>query len=133
MAINKKEVKNGLKNMEEEIPKFDGKILLTGLGVAAVTSGIYYICKNNKIQKDKKNEIKKIFFAIKELKVINKKINNSYNKITKMNNSMKKELELLMYLKNSNYIELKDFEKIKLGTLVNNTNSLSCLLNEEIQ
>ena len=46
---------------------------------------------------------------------------------------MKKELELLMYLKNSNYIELKDFEKIKLGTLVNNTNSLSCLLNEEIQ
>ena len=133
VAINKKEVKNGLKNMEKGIPNLGGKMFLVGLGATAVTSGIYYICKNNKIQKDKKNEVEKIFFAIKELKVINKKINNSYAKITKMNDNMKKELELLMYLKKSNYIELKDFEKIKLGSLVNNTNSLACLLNEEIQ
>lgn len=133
IAINKKEVKSGLKNMEKGIPNLGGKIFLVGLGAAAVTSGIYYICKNNKIQKDKKNEVEKIFFAIKELKVINTKINNSYDKITKMNDSIKNNLELLMYLKNSNYIELNESEKIQLGSLVNNTNSLACLLNEEIQ
>ena len=129
---NKKDLKDDLKSVGKEIPDLGGKFFLAGLGAAALSGGIYYICKNNKIQKDKKDEVKKIFVAIKELKVINKKINNSYVKIKQMNSNMEKSLNQIIYLKDSNYTDLKDEEKIKLGTLVNNTNSLAHLLNEEI-
>ena len=129
---NKKDLKDELKSVGKEIPDLGGKFFLVGLGAAAISGGIYYICKNNKIKKDKKEEVKKIFMAIKELKVINKKIYNSYEKVRLMNNNMEKSLNQIVYLRDSNYIDLKQEEKIKLGSLVNNTNSLAHLLNEEI-
>jgi hypothetical protein len=46
---------------------------------------------------------------------------------------MRDSLKEIVYLKKSNYMELREEEKIKLGSLVNNTNSLAHLLNEEIK
>ena len=102
-----------------------------GWGITAVSTGASLISLSNKNKElaDKAvNEAKEISIARESLDEVAEKVNSLRAK-TDMDKQRAKILKFL----NADYLSLEDEDKYFLGTLVNNTLSLSVLLNETVQ
>lgn len=101
-------------------------------GAAGATSGIMVARKNKKIAEDAVEEAKKITIAGAELHEATAKINQLIEKTELMTSQLELTFTESEYMRSTNYIELSADEKFRLGSLVNNTLSLTQLLNETV-
>lgn len=106
-----------------------------GWGIAAAAAGgnaLYLGTKNKKIAEQAINEAKTITFAGSKLKETAALIEQLSNKTNTILNLIETQLIELRNQKGANYSNLSNEEQLQLGTLVNNTLSLSEMLNQTI-
>lgn len=107
-----------------------------GWGITAVSTGASLISLSNKNKElaDKAvNEAKEISIARESLDEVSKKVNSLRAKTDILYTDMDKQRAKILKFLNADYLSLEDEDKYFLGTLVNNTLSLSVLLNETVQ
>ena len=107
-----------------------------GWGITAVSTGASLISLSNKNKElaDKAvNEAKEISIARESLDEVSEKVNSLRAKTDILYTDMDKQRAKILKFLNADYISLEDEDKYFLGTLVNNTLSLSVLLNETVQ
>ena len=107
-----------------------------GWGITAVSTGASLISLSNKNKElaDKAvNEAKEISIARESLDEVSEKVNSLRAKTDILYTDMDKQRAKILKFLNADYLSLEDEEKYFLGTLVNNTLSLSVLLNETVQ
>lgn len=107
-----------------------------GWGITAVSTGASLISLSNKNKElaDKAvNEAKEISIARESLDEVSEKVNSLRAKTGILYTDMDKQRAKILKFLNADYLSLEDEDKYFLGTLVNNTLSLSVLLNETVQ
>ena len=107
-----------------------------GWGITAVSTGVSLISLSNKNKElaDKAvNEAKEISIARESLDEVSEKVNSLRAKTGILYTDMDKQRAKILKFLNADYLSLEDEDKYFLGTLVNNTLSLSVLLNETVQ
>ena len=107
-----------------------------GWGITAVSTGVSLISLSNKNKElaDKAvNEAKEISIARESLDEVAEKVNSLRAKTDLLYTDMDKQRVKILKFLNADYLSLEDEDKYFLGTLVNNTLSLSVLLNETVQ
>lgn len=107
-----------------------------GWGITAVSTGVSLISLSNKNKElaDKAvNEAKEISIARESLDEVAEKVNSLRAKTDILYTDMDKQRVKILKFLNADYLSLEDEDKYFLGTLVNNTLSLSVLLNETVQ
>ncbi|MFR2750138.1 MAG: hypothetical protein ACLTDV_11880 [Eubacterium sp.] len=107
-----------------------------GWGITAVSTGVSLISLSNKNKElaDKAvNEAKEISIARESLDEVAEKVNSLRAKTDILYTDMDKQRVKILKFLNTDYLSLEDEDKYFLGTLVNNTLSLSVLLNETVQ
>ena len=107
-----------------------------GWGITAVSTGVSLISLSNKNKElaDKAvNEAKEISIARESLDEVAEKVNSLRAKTDILYTDMDKQRAKILKFLNADYLSLEDEDKYFLGTLVNNTLSLSVLLNETVQ
>lgn len=107
-----------------------------GWGITAVSTGASLISLSNKNKElaDKAvNEAKEISIARESLDEVSEKVNSLRAKTDILYTDMDKQRAKILKFLNADYLSLEDEDKYFLGTLVNNTLSLSMLLNETVQ
>lgn len=107
-----------------------------GWGITAVSTGVSLISLSNKNKElaDKAvNEAKEISIARESLDEVSEKVNSLRAKTDILYTDMDKQRAKILKFLNADYLSLEDEDKYFLGTLVNNTLSLSVLLNETVQ
>ena len=107
-----------------------------GWGITAVSTGASLISLSNKNKElaDKAvNEAKEISIARESLDEVSEKVNSLRAKTDILYTAMDKQRAKILKFLNADYLSLEDEDKYFLGTLVNNTLSLSVLLNETVQ
>ena len=107
-----------------------------GWGITAVSTGASLISMSNKNKElaDKAvNEAKEISIARESLDEVAEKVNSLRAKTDILYTDMDKQRVKILKFLNADYLSLEDEDKYFLGTLVNNTLSLSVLLNETVQ
>ena len=107
-----------------------------GWGITAVSTGasLISLSNNNKELADKAvNEAKEISIARESLDEVSEKVNSLRAKTDILYTDMDKQRAKILKFLNADYLSLEDEDKYFLGTLVNNTLSLSVLLNETVQ
>lgn len=107
-----------------------------GWGITAASTGISLISltnKNKKLADDAVKEAKEIAKAREALDETTEKINALKTKTEAIYNDMNQQRDTIIAYMNRDYLSLEDEEKYFLGSLVNNTLSLSVLLNETIE
>ena len=107
-----------------------------GWGITAVSTGASLISLSNKNKElaDKAvNEAKEISIARESLDEVSEKVNSLRAKTDILYTDMDKQRVKILKFLNADYLSLEDEDKYFLGTLVNNTLSLSVLLNETVQ
>lgn len=107
-----------------------------GWGITAVSTGASLISLSNKNKElaDKAvNEAKEISIARESLDEVSEKVNSLRAKTDILYTDMDKQRAKILNFLNADYLSLEDEDKYFLGTLVNNTLSLSVLLNETVQ
>lgn len=107
-----------------------------GWGITAVSTGASLISMSNKNKElaDKAvNEAKEISIARESLDEMAEKVNSLRAKTDILYTDMDKQRVKILKFLNADYLSLEDEDKYFLGTLVNNTLSLSVLLNETVQ
>ena len=107
-----------------------------GWGMTAVSTGASLISLSNKNKElaDKAvNEAKEISIARESLDEVSEKVNSLRAKTGILYTDMDKQRAKILKFLNADYLSLEDEDKYFLGTLVNNTLSLSVLLNETVQ
>lgn len=107
-----------------------------GWGITAVSTGASLISLSNKNKElaDKAvNEAKEISIARESLDEVAEKVNSLRAKTDILYTDMDKQRAKILKFLNADYLSLEDEDKYFLGTLVNNTLSLSVLLNETVQ
>lgn len=118
-----------------------GKVFLAlagpiGWGITGVSTGISLISltnKNRKLADDAVKEAKGIANAREALDETTQKVNALKSKTSLLYGDMNKQRDRIIGFKNVDYLSLGEDEKYFLGTLVNNTLSLSVLLNETVE
>ena len=106
-----------------------------GWGITAVSTGVSLISLSNKNKElaDKAvNEAKEISIARESLDEVAEKVNSLRAKTDILYTDMDKQRVKILKFLNADYLSLEDEDKYFLGTLVNNTLSLSVLLNETV-
>ena len=107
-----------------------------GWGITAVSTGVSLISLSNKNKElaDKAvNEAKEISIARESLDEVAEKVSSLRAKTDILYTDMDKQRVKILKFLNTDYLSLEDEDKYFLGTLVNNTLSLSVLLNETVQ
>lgn len=107
-----------------------------GWTITAASTGISLITvtrKNKELADSAVEEAKEIANARETLDETTEKINVLKNKTLMIYTDMNKQRTDLMGLINMDYISLSDEKKVFLGSIVNNTLSLSVLLNETVK
>lgn len=107
-----------------------------GWGITAASTGISLISLTNKNKELANNAVKEAKEIAKAREVINEtneKIKNLKSRTNLLYNDMNKQRNRITSLMNLDYTLMTDDNKYFLGTLVNNTLSLSMLLNETIE
>ena len=107
-----------------------------GWGITAVSTGVSLISLSNKNKElaDKAvNEAKEISIARESLDEVAEKVNSLRAKTDILYTDMDKQRVKILKFLNADYLSLEDEDKYFLGTLVNNTLSLSVLLSETVQ
>lgn len=107
-----------------------------GWGITAASTGISLISltnKNKELADKAVKEAKEIARAKEALDETTEKVNALKTKTDLLFNDMNKQKEKITGFMNVNYLTIEDKDKIFLGTLVNNTLSLSVLLNETVE
>lgn len=107
-----------------------------GWGITAVSTGASLISLSNKNKElaDKAvNEAKEISIARESLDEVSENVNSLRAKTDILYTDMDKQRAKILKFLNADYLSLEDEDKYFLGTLVNNTLSLSVLLNETVQ
>lgn len=107
-----------------------------GWGITAVSTGVSLISLSNKNKElaDKAvNEAKEISIARESLDEVAEKVNSLRAKTDILYTDMDKQRVKILKFLNADYLSLEDEDKYFLETLVNNTLSLSVLLNETVQ
>lgn len=107
-----------------------------GWGITAVSTGASLISLSNKNKElaDKAvNEAKEISIARESLDEVAEKVNSLRAKTDILYTDMDKQRVKILKFLNADYLSLEDEDKYFLGTLVNNTLTLSVLLNETVQ
>lgn len=100
------------------------------VGASTVATAVKTSFKNASKANEIVEEAKKITLAGANLKETSAMISNFANETEVLLGRLTRQFAELEYLRNSNYTELSTDEQFKLGTLVNNTFSLSELLNK---
>lgn len=106
-----------------------------GWGITAASTGISLIAlsnKNKKLADDAVKEAKKIAEVREVLDETTEKVKALRVKTETIYNDMNQQRDKIIAYMNMDYLSLGDEEKYFLGSLVNNTLSLSALLNETI-
>jgi hypothetical protein len=106
-----------------------------GWGITAASTGISLLSlnsKNKELADDAVKEAKDIAKAREALDETTERINGLKSKTDTLYNDINRQKDKITGYMNVDYMSLKDFEKEFLGSLVNNTLSLSFLLNETI-
>lgn len=106
-----------------------------GWGLAAAMAGgnaVFLGHKNKKIATQAIEEAKTITFTGAQLNETRAVIEQLHKRTTSLLDMYKTQLVALQPLKGSNYIDLTSDEQLQLGALVNNTLSLSELLNKMV-
>lgn len=107
-----------------------------GWGITAASTGISLISltsKNKELANSAVEEAKEIAKARESLDETSEKINSLRTKTFMIYNDMNKQRSDLVSMMNADFISLPDEQKVFLGSVVNNTLSLSVLLNETIK
>ncbi|OFT78502.1 hypothetical protein HMPREF3103_08785 [Granulicatella sp. HMSC30F09] len=107
-----------------------------GWGVTAggILVGIFlFIKKKFKIQEEKKEEIKRIKQFTESLQEVRLKIEQIKVQTVSIHNLLLKQLEDCLEFANVDYSTITSRDKKRLGTLVNNTTSLSLLLGKTLE
>lgn len=107
-----------------------------GWGITAASTGISLISltnKNKELADKAVKEAKEIARAKEALDETTEKVNALKTKTDLLFNDMNMQKEKITGFMNVNYLTIEDKDKIFLGTLVNNTLSLSVLLNETVE
>lgn len=107
-----------------------------GWGITAASTGISLISltyKNKKLADDAVKEAKEIAKVREVLDETTEKVKALRVKTETIYNDMDQQRDKIIAYMNRNYLSLEDGEKYFLGSLVNNTLSLSVLLNETIE
>lgn len=106
-----------------------------GWGITAASTGISLISltsKNKELADNAVEEAKKIEEARESLDENTEKVNALKARTDLLFNDMNKQRNKIIGFMNLDYLSIEDKDKVFLGTLVNNTLSLSVLLNESI-
>lgn len=107
-----------------------------GWGITAASTGISLISltsKNKELANSAVEEAKEIVKARESLDETTERINSLKTKTSLIYEDMNKQRATLMDLMNTDFGSLEDDKKVFLGSIVNNTLSLSVLLNETIK
>lgn len=107
-----------------------------GWGITAASTGFSLISltnKNKELADDAVKEAKEIAKARESLDETNEKIKSLKSRTDLLYNDMNKQRDRIIDFMNLDYISMLDDDKYFLGTLVNNTLSLSVLLNETVE
>lgn len=107
-----------------------------GWGITAASTGISLISlsnKNKKLADDAVKEAKEIAKAREALDEVNEKIKSLTSRTGLLYNDINKQRNRIIGFTNLDYTSASDEDKYFLGTLVNNTLSLSVLLNETVE
>lgn len=107
-----------------------------GWGITAASTGISLITLNNKNKELADDAIKDAMEIAKARNVldgINEKIRALKSKTDVLFEDLDRQRTKIMEFMNLDYVTMKEEDKLFLGTLVNNTLSLSLLLNENVE
>jgi len=107
-----------------------------GWGITAASTGISLISltnKNKKISDEAIKEAKEIAKARESLDETSEKINALVDKTRILENDISSDKDKIISFADIDFVSLNEEDKLYLGTLVNNTLSLSKLLNENIE
>ena len=88
--------------------------------------------KKHKIQESKKDEIARLKNCVEALKEIKGKIDAISIETSGISDNLNTAMVSCKSLSNQDYLSFSDDQKKALGALVNNTKSLSALLNETV-
>lgn len=106
-----------------------------GWGISGITTvfSVAALGNKNKETADKViDEAKEITIAGAGLNETSVKIQHLTHETEMLMNALQDMVSALQYLKDANYLELSEAEQYQLGTMVNNTSSLSKLLNKTV-
>ena len=104
---------------------------ITGVSVAAT---LYSLTKKNKkIAEEIIKTTKEIMKTKEQVDEYRESIGDLRKRTKLVRSNLRDEFAILEYLKNADFTQLDIMEKEKLGTLVNNTLSLSTLINKTIE
>lgn len=106
-----------------------------GLGIGAGTAAVSILkfsIDNRAIGNKAIKETKKIKEYTQEVKIVREKIITIKRKVFILNLRLRVYYLFMNRLKNANYLELSKKDKIRLGTLVNNTLTLTYLINKKV-
>lgn len=107
-----------------------------GWGITAASTGISLISlsnKNKELADDAVKEAKEIAKARESLDEANEKVKSLTSRTNLLYNGINKQRNRITGFTNLDYASASDEDKYFLGTLVNNTLSLSVLLNETVE
>ena len=107
-----------------------------GWGITAASTGISLISltnKNKELANNAVTEAKEIAKARETLDETIERVNSLKTRTNLLFNDMTKQRNKITTFMNLDYLSIEDEDKLFLGTLVNNTLSLSVLLNETIE
>ena len=101
-------------------------------GTSIIASALLFWRKKLKIQENKKKEVERMKNCTERLKELHTKIEAITSQTKDLNDHLCNSLHICASLKNGNYKQFSEEDRLRLGTLVNNTNSLSALLNTTV-
>lgn len=107
-----------------------------GWGITAVSTGVSLISlsnKNKKISDEAVEEAKKIEIAREAVDETHQKISSLKDRTETLYDDLNCQRDKITSFKDRDFMSLLEADKLFLGTLVNNTLSLSVLLNEKIE
>lgn len=107
-----------------------------GWGVAGASifaTAVLFIRKKFKQNEQKKNEIISIKNSTQRIKELTAKMNNFNVQTKELNNRLTLQLNDCKSLLNQNYEMFTSEQKMQLGTIINNTKSLSLLLSTTLE
>ena len=104
-----------------------------GVGVVSAAGSLFGLSrKNKKIAEKAIKETEQIKSYTQEIRIVKETVKTIRRKILLLNFKLRITCLFLGRLKNSDYIHLSEKNKIRLGTLVNNTLTLTHLINEKV-
>ncbi|EHL16182.1 hypothetical protein HMPREF9629_01438 [Peptoanaerobacter stomatis] len=104
-----------------------------GIGVIGISRSIFSLSEDNKkIADEAVKEAKEILKLKESLDETNETIRDFITKTNDLYNNLSSQKNMILSFMNLDYNIIDDNEKLFLGTLVNNTLSLSALLNKNI-